>query len=71
MEEVRWGEEWQVGMPVRVHNHYETPPQMREGVIVSRSWGRDRGKPIYRFVVEMEGVEGGWVFNPGELNQPE
>lgn len=70
-EEQRWGEEWKPGMRVRVLNRYETPGQMRNGVIVSRSWGRDKGSPIYWFEVRMHGVDGTWVFGPGALLRPE
>lgn len=71
MTEDRRGEEWHAGMRVRVWNGYEQPGQWRNGTIVDRSWGRDRGEPIYRFTVEMEGVEGRWVFEPGQLHAPE
>jgi hypothetical protein len=68
MAEDRWGDEWLPGMRVQVFNRYEKPGQTRRGVIVSRSWGRDRGKPIWWFTVKMDGVEGEWVFGPGQLN---
>ncbi|MCA1218845.1 hypothetical protein [Streptomyces sp. 8L] len=58
-------------MRVRVWNRYEERPQIREGTIRERSWGRDRGKPIYWFSVKLDGIEGTWVFGPGELAKPE
>ncbi|WGX94516.1 hypothetical protein [Nocardioides sp. L-11A] len=70
MTEERRGEQWHTGMRVRVWNRYEEPGQWRIGTIVDRSWGRDRGAPIYRFTVEMDGVEGDWVFEPGQLHSP-
>ncbi|WP_157371508.1 hypothetical protein [Angustibacter sp. Root456] len=71
MPEERWGEKWQVGDRVTVWNHYEEPSRLRHGVIVNRSWGRERGKPIYWFTLQLEGVEGTWVFGPGALQVPE
>jgi hypothetical protein len=71
MSEERRGEQWLAGMRVKVWNRYETPSRMRLGTIVDRSWGRDKGAPIYWFTVEMDGIEGGWVFGPSELQQPE
>jgi hypothetical protein len=71
MESGRRGEQWQVGMRVKVWNRYETPGQLREGVIVHRSWGRDRGAPIYWFRVRLDGLENVCVFGPGDLQQPD
>jgi hypothetical protein len=70
VEEKRWGDEWLPGMRVRVFNHYTEPHGMREGTITSRSWGRDKGKPIWRFSVAMDGIEGEWSFEPGHLLPP-
>lgn len=67
MAEKRWGSEWRPGMRVIVFNKYETPGQKRCGIIVDRSWGRDRGKPIWWFGVKMDNVDGLWAFGPGEL----
>lgn len=66
----RWGEEVQIGTRVRLSNRYETPPRVREGTIVGKSWGRDRGKPIYWFSVEFDDLDGQWVFGPGEVGAP-
>jgi hypothetical protein len=54
-------------MRVKVFNRYETPGAWRVGTIIERSWGRDRGKPIYHFTVKMDDVDGHWVFDPGQL----
>jgi hypothetical protein len=66
--EERWGEEWKPGMRVRVFHARGTPPDWHVGTIVDRSWGRERGKPIYRFTVQLDGIDGTWIFNPGQLH---
>lgn len=71
MDEERRGEQWREGMRVQVWNRYEKPGQIRVGKIIDRSWGRDKGAPIYWFTVKMDGVEDSWVFGPGELSQPD
>ena len=72
MTEERRGEEWTAGTRVKVWNQHETPGQFREGVIISRSWGRDdRRKPIYWFIVRLDGSLDEYVFGPGQLQKPE
>jgi hypothetical protein len=69
--EPRWGDEWKPGDRVRVFDHYHEPGAVRDGTIRDRSWGRDRGKPIWRFTVDLDDFPGeGWVFEPGQLNAP-
>lgn len=58
-------------MRVVVHNTYERPARYREGRIVDRSWGRERGIPIYRFTVRLDEVEGRFVFERGQLAHPD
>lgn len=71
MPEERRGEQWTTGMRVQVLNRYEKPPSVRSGVVTNRSWGRERGAPIYWFTVRLDGVDGEWVFGPGELLMPD
>jgi len=44
-----------------------TPPVMRDGVIKDRSWGRDRGKPIWYFDVLFDGDSEVRVFHPSHM----
>ncbi|MEU9968019.1 hypothetical protein [Streptomyces malaysiensis] len=69
--EKRRGEEWRPGMRVAVCNTKERPARYREGRIVDRSWGREGGRPIYRFSVQLDNVEGQYIFNPEELRAPD
>lgn len=62
MEEERWGEEWHIGDRIR----YRHPAlnYLVEGVIKNRSWGRDKGKPIYHFTVLADGENESFVIGP-------
>ncbi|MFI2757820.1 hypothetical protein ACH5A3_02920 [Streptomyces echinatus] len=40
---------------------------IRDGVIKDRSWGRDRGKPIWWFTVVFDGDTEARVYSPGEI----
>jgi hypothetical protein len=69
--EQRWGDKWKREDRVRVFDHYHEPGVVRDGTIKDKSWGRDRGKPIWWFTVEFDGFPGeGWVFGPGQINAP-
>ncbi|MFJ6003883.1 hypothetical protein [Arthrobacter sp. NPDC092385] len=67
MNEQRRGEQWHPGNRIR----YVHPgrSQLVEGEIKERSWGRDRGKPIYLFTVVADGEEDSYVIGP-ERVQP-
>jgi hypothetical protein len=54
-------------MRVKLFDRYHPALGMRDGVIKERSWGRDRGKPIWWFVVAFDGDSDKWVFGPGEI----
>jgi hypothetical protein len=61
-----------LGGRVRVFDRYHKPGAVRDGTIKDRSWGRERGKPIWWFTVDLDDFPGeGWVFGPGELNAPD
>ncbi|MDX2692944.1 hypothetical protein [Streptomyces ipomoeae] len=44
------------------------PPVERDGVIKDRSWGRDRGKPIWWFQVLFDGDTEARVYHPSSIH---
>lgn len=67
MAEKRWGDEWRPGMRIRMVDTDAVPAVERDGVIKGRSWGRDRGKPIWWFEVLFDGDTEARVFGPGRI----
>lgn len=67
MEETRWGEEWNIGDRVRYGHPDPGRTDFVEGAIKDKSWGREKGKPIYLFLVRADGEETDWVIGPDRL----
>ncbi|CDR09632.1 hypothetical protein [Streptomyces iranensis] len=67
--EKRRGDEYRPGMRVRMIDNRNPARQTRDGVIKDRSWGRDRGKPIWWFTVVFDGDDDTEerVYSPGEI----
>ncbi|WP_327132000.1 hypothetical protein OG311_13500 [Streptomyces sp. NBC_01343] len=65
--EKRWGDEWRPGMRVRMYDRDSPTQETRDGVIKNRSWGRERGKPIWWFTVLFDGDTEERVYKPGEI----
>ncbi|MFF4166886.1 hypothetical protein [Streptomyces sp. NPDC001741] len=63
--EKRWGDEWRPGTRVRMADNQDAGKAVRDGVIKNRSWGRDRGKPIWYFEVLFDGDSEVRVYTPG------
>ncbi|MFF9210469.1 hypothetical protein [Streptomyces sp. NPDC014791] len=66
--EKRWGDEWRPGMRVRMYDRDSPTREIRDGVIKNRSWGRERGKPIWWFEVLFDGDTEVRVYKPGEIH---
>ncbi|MFG3492991.1 hypothetical protein [Streptomyces sp. NPDC047972] len=41
--------------------------EIRDGVIKDRSWGRDRGKPIWYFEIVFDGDQESRIYTPGHI----
>ncbi|MFD6684168.1 hypothetical protein [Micromonospora parva] len=67
--EKRWGDEWLPGMRVRMVDNLSPGREVRNGVIKDRSWGRERRKPIWNFLVLFDGdkPEAVRVYGPGSI----
>lgn len=65
--EKRWGDEWKPGMRVRMPDNQSASREMRDGVIKDRSWGRDRGNPIWYFSVLFDGDTETRIYTPGSM----
>lgn len=54
-------------MRVRMFDRQSPTREIRDGVIKDRSWGRDRGKPIWYFSVLFDGDTETRTYVPGEI----
>ncbi|MFE2433327.1 hypothetical protein [Streptomyces sp. NPDC059409] len=54
-------------MRVRMIDNRDPARTIRDGVIKDRSWGRDRGKPIWYFQVLFDGDTEVRVYPPGYI----
>ncbi|WP_432030821.1 hypothetical protein [Streptomyces sp. 1222.5] len=66
--EKRWGDEWRPGVRVRMFDNQDRAQIIRDGMIKKRSWGRDRGKPIWWFEVLFDGDTEVRVYGPGQIH---
>lgn len=66
--EKRWGDEWRPGTRVRMPDNQSPTREIRDGVIKDRSWGRDRGKPIWYFEVLFDGDTEARSYGPSVMH---